>query len=586
MRSRIFLKLLLVFALVITTATVCLDLLITRAWERSIRSGVEQSLRQKTLMLAERLRETPPQNLLQLAHTVAQEAAARVTIIRSDGQVLADSEADPNAMENHATRPEFIQALAGREGMDTRLSHTRGIQYLYLAEPTHNGAVRLAYPLAELAAAQRFVRGTLLASTLLAIVLAILLAAVSAQVFSTRLNRVLQFAGEIAEGNFTAQIKHQPADEIGMVASSLEVTAERLHQTFDALENSRRELETVLNSMQEAVIAIAKDGRVQWANRRMENLLPTGVRLGNALVETTRDPDVIAATNSARLNQQIVTVRANSVIPGRSFSVTAAPMPGGGAVAVLHDLTEIERVERTRRDFIANVSHELRTPLTSIQGYAETLLESPNVDNGTREFLEIIRKNAYRMTRLTEDLLVLAKVESGEHKLNLEPWSAGELLHDASEYFRDHQLENGMSLEVENHALKLVSADRDSVVQVFSNLIDNASKYAASGHRLIIGAQDVDGAVQFYVRDFGPGIATEHLSRLFERFYRVDKARSRESGGTGLGLAIAKHIVRAHGGTIWAESELGHGSTFLFNLPEAREGASLRPESFAKENRS
>jgi len=569
-RSRIFFKLLLLFTVLITTATVCLDLLITRAWERSIRSNVEQSLRQKTLMLAERTRETAPQNFRQLANTTAMEAAARVTIIRSDGVVLADSEADPATMENHATRPEVAAALAGREGSDSRVSKTRGVDYLYIAEPIPGGVVRLAYPLAELAAAQRFVRGTLFASTLLSIVLAILLAAVSAQIFTMRLNRVLQFAGQIAEGNFNAHMTQLPNDEIGMVANSLEVTAKRLHHTFDELENSRRELETVLNSMQEAVIAIAKDGRVQWANHRMEGLLPAGVRLGNALVETTRDPEVIAATNSARLNHQIVTVRANSVVPGRSFSVTAAPMPGGGAVAVLHDLTEIERVERTRRDFIANVSHELRTPLTSIQGYAETLLESPSVDNSTREFLEIIRKNAYRMTRLTEDLLVLAKVESGEQKLNLEPWSAAELLRDAADYFRDHQLDNGMSLEVENHALKLVSADRETIQQVFSNLVDNASKYAASGNRLIIGAQDVDGAVQFYVRDFGPGIASEHLSRLFERFYRVDKARSRESGGTGLGLAIAKHIVRAHGGTIWAESDLGHGSTFLFNLPEAR----------------
>src|SRR5208283_52309 len=240
--------------------------------------------------------------------------------------------------------------------------------------------------------------------------------------------------------------------------------------------------------------------------------------------------------------REVKTARATSIVPGRAFDVTAAPLPDGGAVAVLRDLTETERVERTRRDFIANVSHELRTPLTSIQGYAETLLDGVNSPETLRDFLEIIRKNAQRMTRLTEDLLVLARVESGDKKLQLRPISAAELLRDASDYFRDHCADSGMTLDVVNEALKMVSADRDTIFQVFSNLIDNAHKYAAQGGRILIGAHDVEGYVQFYVRDFGPGIASEHLPRLFERFYRVDKARSRESGGTGLGLAIAKHI--------------------------------------------
>ena len=225
---------------------------------------------------------------------------------------------------------------------------------------------------------------------------------------------------------------------------------------------------------------------------------------------------------------------------------------------------------RTRRDFIANVSHELRTPLTSIQGYAETLLDGVNSDETLRDFLEIIRKNAQRMARLTEDLLILARVESGDKKLQLRPVAAAELLHDASDYFHDHRADSGMTLEVVNEALKMVSADRDAVFQVFSNLIDNASKYASQGGRILIGAHDIEGFVQFYVRDFGPGIPSEHLPRLFERFYRVDKARSRESGGTGLGLAIAKHIMLAHGGSITAESELNHGCTFVFSLLEAR----------------
>jgi two-component system phosphate regulon sensor histidine kinase PhoR len=249
---------------------------------------------------------------------------------------------------------------------------------------------------------------------------------------------------------------------------------------------------------------------------------------------------------------------------------------------VLHDQTEIERVEKTRRDFIANVSHELRTPLTSIQGYTETLLDSSQADNHVREFLEIIRKNAARMSRLTEDLLTLARVESGEHRFDVQRVSAEELLQDARESFREVARSYGVELEVENAVPGAhVNADREAVHQIFSNLIENALKYAASGKRVVLGARAASGVapgggsdaadgthggVEFYVRDFGPGISSEHVPRLFERFYRVDKARSRESGGTGLGLAIAKHIILAHGGTIRAESELNHGSTFVFVL--------------------
>jgi two-component system phosphate regulon sensor histidine kinase PhoR len=279
----------------------------------------------------------------------------------------------------------------------------------------------------------------------------------------------------------------------------------------------------------------------------------------------------------------VKTARATSIVYGRVFDVTAAPLPDGGAVAVLRDLTETERVEKTRRDFIANVSHELRTPLTSIQGYTETLLDS-TLDNvaSTRDFLEIIRKNSSRMSRLTEDLLTLARVESGETRFDVESVPPAELLHDAEESFREIARTHGIDLQIQDlkptdssardfliQTFPPVLADREAIHQVFSNLIDNALKYGASGGRIVLGARSASHAVEFFVQDFGAGIPSEHLARLFERFYRVDKARSRESGGTGLGLAIAKHIVMAHGGSIRAESELAHGSTFLFTLPSA-----------------
>jgi two-component system phosphate regulon sensor histidine kinase PhoR len=236
----------------------------------------------------------------------------------------------------------------------------------------------------------------------------------------------------------------------------------------------------------------------------------------------------------------------------------------------LHDVTSIEAAQKSRREFVANVSHELRTPLTSIQGYVETLIEDPETNpETTAEFLGIILKNASRMNRLTEDLLALAGVENPDYKLALHPVRASGLLCDAIDSLTGIVGDSGVELQSATAPDALVMADSYAMHQVFGNLTENALKYAKSGKRIRMGARLLASEVEFTIQDFGPGIASEHLERIFERFYRVDKARSRESGGTGLGLAIVKHIVQAHGGRIWCESELGQGASFHFTLPLA-----------------
>ena len=404
---------------------------------------------------------------------------------------------------------------------------------------------------------------------LVAFLVAVVISGIAAQSRVQRLQRIVQFAQRVAAGDLAARIEESSADEIGQVAGFLDNAVRQLEENFAALQTSQRQLETLLNSMQDAVIAISADDRVLWANQTMDRLVPQHTRKNAPLVETVRDPDFLAAVRGANEVRKVFTARAASILPGRTFDVTAAPMPGGGAVAVLRDLTETERVEKTRRDFIANVSHELRTPLTSIQGYTETLLDSAPDNNHTREFLDIIRKSALRMSRLTEDLLTLARVESGEQRFHIQPVAPADLLQETVQSFREIARAQNVELKVEDSAAVQVGADAEAIHQVFSNLVDNALKYAASGGRIVLGARPIAGNVEFFVQDFGPGIPSEHLGRLFERFYRVDKARSRESGGTGLGLAIAKHIVLAHGGAIRAQSELNHGSTFLFTLPSA-----------------
>jgi two-component system phosphate regulon sensor histidine kinase PhoR len=572
-RKRLFFRLLAAFALVIAVATVTLDFSVRRAWENSLRQEIDRNLRQKTVMLANRVNSDREHNLQDMVSQEGQAAGARATVIDVTGKVLADSEATASTMENHAQRPEFIAALKGEMGSDTRTSHTLGIQFLYVAAPVSGGAARLAYPLSDIEASTARVRRTLLRGSALTFLVALLLAGVVAQLTARRLQRIVQFANKIAAGELTARIAETSGDEIGQVAAALDKTARHLENNFAALQTSQRQLETLLNSMEDAVIAVGPDERVEWANQSMDSLVPQRTRLNVPVVETVRDPDFLRAVRGASMDRKVVTARATSIVPARTFDVTAAPLPGGGAVAVLRDLTETERVEKTRRDFIANVSHELRTPLTSIQGYAETLLDSSPENNHSREFLEIIRKNANRMSRLTEDLLTLARVESGEQRFDIQPVLAAELLQEAVLSFRELARTHGIDLQVEHSAQDLVSADREAIHQVFSNLIDNALKYAAGGGQLVLGARRAEHGVEFYVRDFGPGIPSEHLPRLFERFYRVDKARSRESGGTGLGLAIAKHIVLAHDGTIRAESELNHGSMFLFTLPLATDAS-------------
>ncbi len=574
MRSRLFVKLLAAFLLVILAAAITFDVMIGGAWQSSLRAEIERSLEQKTQLLAHRVESDHNHSLAEIALEEGKAAGARVTIIDPTGRVLADSETDAAKLPNHATRPEFAAALAGKIGASERRSASIGIPFLYVAVPISGGAVRLAYPLSDVEAVSAQLRTRLEWATAAVFAFAFLVAAIAAAWSARRLERIVEVAGRIADGDLHARIHETSPDEIGRVAGAIDKTALRVEQSFAEVRSSQRQLETLLNSMQDAVIAVSDDGLVQWANRPMNRLIPQGTRLQQSVVETIRDPDFLATVREATEAHEVKTARATSIVPGRTFDVTAAPLPDGGVVAVLRDLTETERVEKTRRDFIANVSHELRTPLTSIQGYTETLLDTmPENGAPTREFLEIIRKNSSRMARLTEDLLTLARVESGETRFEAEPVPPIELLHDAEESFREITRVQDIELEIKDlpatEDLPPVLADREAIHQVFSNLIDNALKYGAAGGRIVLGARQVQHAVEFCVQDFGAGIGSEHLPRLFERFYRVDKARSRESGGTGLGLAIAKHIMLAHSGSIRAESELAHGSTFLFTLPTA-----------------
>ena len=569
MTGRVFTKLLLAFVMVLAISAAILDFTLRGIVEHSLHTQVEQSLVGKARLLASAAKPGDPTQLHQLADSGAFDAGAQVTFFSRDGAALASS----SAIETQNGVPPEVreaQVNARKAGQNER----NGM--LYVAVAGDGLIVRLAYPLTSIDDTMHVLRRDLLLASLFATGLATLLAALFSHRASRRLERIVTFANRISSGDFTARVEEGNLDEISEVAHALDATAARLEASFHALESKQRELAALLDSMQEAVIAVDSAGRISWSNAVMQRIAPGAVRQGQALVHAVRDPEVLASVEAALQNRELRSGKAISVAPARIFEVNAAPTPGGGAVAVLHDVTDIERAEKTRRDFIANVSHELRTPLTSISGYVETLLEDTlDLPTHAREFLAIILRNATRMNRLTEDLLALASVESGAYKVKSRPVAASALVEDAIDSLAGMVLDSDVTLESAGATSAIVLADEDALTQVFGNLIENAMKYGKGGKRVLVGARELEatgdrpGCVEFLVQDFGPGIGSEHLDRIFERFYRVDKARSRESGGTGLGLAIAKHIVLAHGGTIRVESELGSGATFLFTLPLA-----------------
>lgn len=343
-------------------------------------------------------------------------------------------------------------------------------------------------------------------------------------------------------------------------------------------DESRHQLEVLLEGMQEGVLGVDAAGRVQWTNTQLTRLLEThglsgAVRLGRSVTHTLRDPVLLAAVHQAVDERKASEVRSPTLLPNRIFDVNAAPLPGGGAVIVLHDVTRAEAMERTQREFVANVSHELRTPLTSIIGYVETMLDVEQLQPHAREYMETVLKNASRMSRLTEDLLVLARVEDADRAVRMEPVCADTLLQEAVLLAEGAAFGEDAVFDIERTTEQAVLADEHAVAQVLGNLMENAVKYGCCDGeqrvRVVLGASlTADrGSVEFSVRDFGAGIAQEHQERIFERFYRVDKARSRDSGGTGLGLAIARHLIEEQGGTMRVESTLGNGSLFAFTLP-------------------
>lgn len=527
-------------------------------------------------------------------------SGARVTVIDQAGMVLDDSIEDPETTENHSNRPEIREAFANGSGESVRYSAALGRDLVYRAvryqPPTGAPVVlRLALPLAQVNFALAELRQRLIVASLVILLLGAVASFAFSRIFSMRVERLKDFSHRVAQGDFRPLPSERPHDELADLAEAMNETAARLDRSIQSLSGERNRSSAILRSMVEGVGVIDARERLVFSNRAFSEILgidSTAIE-GRPVIEVVRNSDLLSLIRRAlRGEEGLGTDVTIGIVQPRTFSVTATPVqaleagPAGGsstsvgvaeagkpsgAVVVLHDVTELRRLERVRQDFVANVSHEFKTPLTAIQGFAETLLGGAiNDPQNNRRFIEIIRDHATRLARLTDDLLKLARIEAGKLDLEFYPVGVPELIERCAETTLLKASRKHIALEIDvPPALPDVRGDPALLHDVLQNLLDNAVQYTSAGGHIRVSAATERREAVITVADTGIGIPLADQERIFERFYRVDAARSREAGGTGLGLSIARHIVEAHGGRLWVESEVGAGSKFFFSIPLA-----------------
>jgi two-component system, OmpR family, phosphate regulon sensor histidine kinase PhoR len=579
-RSPIFRKLLGSAFLLIALTLAVLDFNLARYTTKHEVQEVEQRLTAVAMALVAEPPNLSPEQLEEWAKSASTRVHCRVTVVDPKGVVLAESGQDPQKMENHANRPEIQIAYKNHVGSSIRRSATLGRDLCYLAVPLQyqgrSGYVlRVAVPLDNLDAAIAELRWRILTASFVAALVALLIAYFFSRSFTRRISRLRAFAEGLVKANFTERLLADADDELGALTRSLNSTASQLHDLLErlGLESARRE--AILTSMVEGVLAVDQDLRITFYNASFARAVGLRAEIPEKapLVEVVRDPvlreilsRVVAGGETLKQRLQLPAAE------GRAFEVQAAPLRvagGRGAIAILHDITDLERLERVRRDFVANVSHELRTPLTAIRGYTETLLEGALEDQeNNRKFLEIIKNHSIRLNSIASDLLALSELESGKTRAEQTPVSVRASIEAALRTVEAEARSRRVKVicgRVEDVA---IVGDRVRLEQALVNLLTNAVKFnRPEGEVRVEVLRTQDDQVSVTIADNGIGIPSADLPRLFERFYRVDKARSREMGGTGLGLSIVKHIVERMHGRVTVESQLGKGSVFTVLLP-------------------
>ncbi|OGR25805.1 MAG: PAS domain-containing sensor histidine kinase [Desulfuromonadales bacterium GWD2_54_10] len=582
-RTKLALSYIFLIALITGSFYIYFDHTLQKRMIEESRANLASQTQLARLLVMSNKQLTSPQ---QLAESIGTVIKARVTLIAPDGTVIGDSDvgmARLAQLENHLQRPELQEALKNGSGSAMRYSDTLRTSMLYSAmtygSGRTDGFIRLAMPLEYLASARNTLHGMVGGATVVTILIALLFSYALSNLTTKPLRDMADAAARIGHGSRKAKIPVDSNDEIGQLAGVLNDMSERIEDQVQRLSAEKQRLDTILRSMGEGVMVTAPDGVITLVNPAFRRLFSiAGEVEGKKLVEISRHPDLLEAFNDLAKPEVNELLREISIQPNDITLFTHwVPLNVDGLrqgiVAVFHDITDLKKAENMRRDFVANVSHELRTPVTIIKGYAETLLDGTLVSDPARaiRFVEIISSHSERLTNLINDILTLSSLETKEALLELNPMDVSGTIAKACMLLQERAVNKKIIIinETVGGALPRVMADQGRLEQVMVNLLENAIKYTPDGGAVRLFTEDDGECVKISVSDTGIGIPFKDLPRIFERFYRVDEARTREQGGTGLGLAIVKHIVQLHGGNVSVSSEPGQGSVFSFTLKKA-----------------
>jgi len=501
-----------------------------------------------------------------LADVLGEASGSRVTLIDRSGRVLGDSEVGADRLievENHAERPEVRAALRGGTGSAIRSSETVSRRLLYVAVPDSRGTIRVSVPLSRADALVTRSRQWVLAGGLVTLLLVGLLGRNLVRFWLRPVTHLSDTLAAIGRGETGQRVGFEGGGALAAIGRSVDEAAARLEERIADLTKESADLTAMFDELEDGIAQVDRQGQIVRANRAFEGWIGrsglTGERVGSLL----RDPASLNAVEQALAGSP---GRHETTIGRHTVLVSARPEPRG-ALVVLRDLTRTRQLEGVRRDFVANVSHELTTPLTSVRGFGEAIADDDKVPAGSKVFADRIVANAKRMQTLVDDLLDLSRIESGAWSPEPVPLDLAAVTRDVWSSFDDRPAEAGVALELAVPAGLEVQADPDALRQVLRNLLDNALRYSPPGASVKVSAVEEENRLRIVVQDEGPGIPSAHLERVFERFYRIDAARSREAGGTGLGLSIVKHMVAAHGGAVGIESEVGQGTRVWLTFP-------------------
>ena len=531
----------------------------------------EQELTEIAAAVKSLLMEAPPDKAFdEIAKTLGRQINTRITLVDSEGKVVADSQEDPKRMENHRTRTEIAEAFEGQTGRYLRFSETLRQEMLYVAIPVYTGdtvryVIRVSKFLKDIKTVSGRLNAKIAQTAVIVLIIALIAAFVVARTISRPVGELTDAIRRVAGHDFSARVLLKGRDELKEVADSFNAMTDEMQGLFGQLTRQKEELNSIITSLQEGLLVLDSDERVVLTNKSLEKIAGRKLETGRFYWEEIREPainDLIKKVRRERRNlSQEVTVNDMVFLCSASFLKME-----GGIVVVFHDITGIKRLEKIKSDFVLNVSHELRTPLTSIKGYVETMDEN-SLSDENKHYLSIVRRNIERLINIVGDLLTLAKLEEKGLALSLEPVSMPSLIERVLKMFENQIRAKGFSLKMTIPAnLPPVMGDPFKLEQVFINILDNAIKYTDTGG-IKIEMDKAGGDVITTVTDTGPGIPSGHIPRIFERFYVVDRSRSKKLGGTGLGLSIVKHIVLLHKGKVRVESTVGKGSTFIVSLP-------------------